>query len=251
MVRAAGWLAVRCVKTVYQTLRVETKVLGDTIHPVAVIPSDRRYAYVVWHENLALACVAIGHPNVAVLISRHADAQILGSLISAIGMGMVHGSTNHDGKSRGGVEAVRQIVNGTAGRQHLGITPDGPRGPRRVVQPGVVYVASRTGMELIPVGIGYDRPWRVKSWDRFAIPRPFTQAKIILGSPMRVPPGLRSAGLDEYRLILQAEMDRLSGFAEAWAETGRLDPAATTLPEPSIPFPAKPVPAFVYGRNAA
>ena len=55
---------------------------------------------------------------------------------------------------------------------HLVITPDGPRGPRRQVQAGMVYLAARTGVPIVPVGIGYDRPWRTKSWDRFAVPRP-------------------------------------------------------------------------------
>src|SRR5207302_49656 len=105
-------------------------------------------------------------------------------------------------------------------------------GPRRVVQPGAVYIASRTGMKLIPVGIGYHRPWRLKSWDRFAMPKPFARARCILGEPIIVPPNLRTAGLEEYRQRVQVEMDRLNAAAEAWAATGRLylSPAASFEP---------------------
>jgi lysophospholipid acyltransferase (LPLAT)-like uncharacterized protein len=163
-----------------------------------------------------------GHPDFAVLISKHADGQILAALIQSLGMGMVLGSTN-----RGGIEAVRQILHDRAGRRHLAVTPDGPRGPRRVVQPGVVYAASRTGMQIVPVGVGYNRPWRAKSWDRFAVPRPGSRARLITGEPISVPPRLRADELEPYRLAVQSEMDRLTDVAERWAATNHLElPAA-------------------------
>ena len=115
--------------------------------------------------------------------------------------------------------------------RHVVVTPDGPRGPRRVVQQGPVYVASRTGMKVVCAGIGYRRPWRLDSWDRFAVPRPFTAARILIGEGMVVPPGLKATQLEPYRLRVQAEMDRLNAAAEAWAETGRLElPPADAAP---------------------
>jgi lysophospholipid acyltransferase (LPLAT)-like uncharacterized protein len=87
----------------------------------------------------------------------------------------------------------------------------------------MIYVASRTGMKIVPVGVGYRRPWRLGSWDRFAVPRPFTRGRCLGGEPIAVPPDLRAAGLEEYRLAVQSEMDRLNAAAEAWAETGHLD----------------------------
>src|SRR5205807_4997169 len=128
----------------------------------------------------------------------------LGSLITSLGMGMVEGSA-----TRGGIEAVRKLTREHHPWRHLAVTPDGPRGPRRVVQPGIVYVASRTGMRIVPAGVGYRRPWRAGSWDRFALPKPFSRARCLTAEPIAVPGSLRSTELEPYRLRVQAEMDRL------------------------------------------
>ena len=77
-------------------------------------------------------------------------------------------------------------------------------------------------MKIVPIGVGYNRPWRFKSWDRFAVPKPCSRAKCVTGEPIVVPPKLRAEQLEPYRLIVQAEMDRLSGIAENWAITNRL-----------------------------
>lgn len=217
LVRLAGGLGSAAVRGLVRTLRVETHALGDIAPPADAVPAGRRLAIALWHENLILPAVGMGHPEVSVLISRHADGQILASLIRSLGMGLVLGSTN-----RGGVEAVRRILDHNAGCRHLAVTVDGPRGPRRVVQPGIVYAASRCGMELLPVGVGYQQVWRARSWDRFAVPKPGSRAKLLLGPPLPVPAGLGSAGLEQYRLWLQAELDRLNAAARRWAETGRL-----------------------------
>jgi lysophospholipid acyltransferase (LPLAT)-like uncharacterized protein len=218
LLKAAGWLTTRGVKGLVRTLRTEYRPAGPVLAPVTAIEPPLRVAYALWHENLIMPSVFFGHPDIAVLISKHADGQLLGSLIENMGMGMVLGSTN-----RGGVEAVRQIVTGKAGRKHLVVTPDGPRGPRRVVQAGIIYVASRTGMPVIPVGVGYQRPWRAKSWDRFAIPRPGSRAKMITGKPIMVPAGLKSDQLEPYRLLVQHDMEKLTIAAENWAETNRYE----------------------------
>jgi lysophospholipid acyltransferase (LPLAT)-like uncharacterized protein len=87
-------------------------------------------------------------------------------------------------------------------------------------------------MKIVPVGVGYHRPWRLGSWDRFAIPKPLTPARCLLGVPVTVPPNLRTAGLEQYRVQVQAEMDRLNDLAERWAEHGRLDLPTSTPDRP-------------------
>jgi len=227
LIRAAGWLGTRFARGLVGTLQFQVQCLGAVTAPVPAIPLGPRYAYSLWHENLLLPAVALGHPDLAVLISKHADGQMLSALIHSVGMGTVLGSTN-----RGGIEAVRSIVNGTAGRRHLVVTPDGPRGPRRVVQSGIVYIASRTGMAIVPVGIGYFRPWRAKSWDKFAVPRPGSRARQIQGVPIPVPPKLRAEELEPFRQIVQNEMDRLTVLAEQWATTNRCDFSSEMVVQP-------------------
>ena len=177
----------------------------------------------MWHETLLFSATHFGNPQCAVLISQHADGKLLGSLLESLGMGMVCGSS-----TRGGIEAVRKLTRDKDARRHLAVTPDGPRGPRRVVQPGAIYIASRTGMKIIPVGVGHHRPWRAASWDTFAIPKPFSRTKCISGAPIAVPDKLKPDGLEEYRLRVQAEMDRLTAMAEEWAATGRKPESAAS-----------------------
>jgi len=217
LIAAAGWVGTRLVRLLSASLRLEYQSLGakpvDPLQP----PEAGPFIYALWHENFLIPIVRFGNPGVAALVSRHADGELLGTLIGTTGMRIVRGSTK-----RGGVAAVREMVRSEAGQRHLAVTPDGPRGPRRVVQPGVVYLASRTGMRIVPIGVGHQRPWRVRSWDAFAIPRPFSQVRCLFGEPLIVPPDLSPDALDPHVVRLQTELDRLTLAAERWAETGRL-----------------------------
>ena len=216
LIGAAGWCGTRLVKLLSATLRFDYRSVGSVpVDPLAAAP-DERLIYALWHENFLIPIVRFGNPAVAALVSRHRDGQVLGSLICTTGMRVVHGST-----SRGGVAAVRELLRTEAG--HLAVTPDGPRGPRREVQPGVVYLASRAGMRIVPIGVGHRRPWRVRSWDSFAVPRPFSRVRCLFGEPLVVPPGLTPDALDPHAGRLQVELDRLTAAAQSWADTGRLE----------------------------
>lgn len=215
VIRFAGWLGSMFARSLSATLRFKHREMGPPVIPLDRVPPGKRYIYALWHEYLLVPPCKFGHPQTAVLISKHADGQILEALIRSFGMGVVRGSTN-----RGGVEALRQVIDDRSGSLHLTVTPDGPRGPRRQAQPGMVYLASRAGMEIIPVGFGLDRPWRAKSWDRFAIPRPFTRARMIFGNPIPVDPEAKLSDLEPVRLQVEQEIEKLTLWAEQWAETG-------------------------------
>jgi lysophospholipid acyltransferase (LPLAT)-like uncharacterized protein len=217
LIAAAGWLGTRLVLGLSATLRFEFRSLGsfpvDPLQP----PSKGPFIYALWHENFLIPIARFGNPGVAALVSRHADGELLGSLINSTGMSVIRGSTN-----RGGVAAVREMLRRETRERHLAVTPDGPRGPRRVVQPGVIYLASRTGMRIVPIGVGYGRAWRVKSWDAFAIPKPLSRVRCVFGHPLIIPPDLSTDGLEPHTLRLQAMLDRLTGMAQQWADSGRL-----------------------------
>src|SRR5262249_10844111 len=159
----------------------------------------RRYLYAFWHENLLLPAYRFGRANVRVLTSEHADGQLIAQLIQHLGFDVVHGST-----TRGGVKAVRRLLDSQ--NTHLAITPGGPRGPRRQVQPGLIYLSSRLGMPIVPCGFAYQRPWRMKSWDRFAVPRPFTRARCVTGDPILVPRRAERDLLKQYRLYVESQL---------------------------------------------
>ena len=225
LIAAAGWLGTHLTRLLSASLDFDYRSLGprpvDPLQP----PEAGPFIYALWHENFLIPIVRFGNPGVVGLVSRHADGELLGSLIGFTGMRIVRGSTN-----RGGMAAVREMLRSEAGRSHLAVTPDGPRGPRREVQPGVVYLASRTGMRIVPVGVGYRRPWRAKSWDAFAIPRPFSRVRCLFSEPLIVPPDLASDALEPHVSRLQLALARVNGAAEGWVETGRLKVPPAILP---------------------
>jgi lysophospholipid acyltransferase (LPLAT)-like uncharacterized protein len=119
-----------------------------------------------------------------------------------------------DGSStRGGVEATRQMMRLTR-RSHLFITPDGPRGPRRRVHPGVVYLAARTGQPIVPAGFAYQSAWRMRSWDRLALPLPGSAVVMVTEEAVFVPPGLKRAEMEAYRVRVEQAMLRAGAEAE-------------------------------------
>lgn len=184
---------------------------GDpTVDPVHAACRGTKI-YVFWHENILLPLYLRGHSNIAMLLSRHSDADILDRVARMMGFGVVRGST-----FKGGSVALRELA-ARADSENLTITPDGPRGPRRRLAPGCVFLASTMGMPIVAMGLGYDRPWRVGTWDRFAIPRPWSRARAVISRGIRVPAGLDRDGLEHYRAGIERLLVHLSDDAEAWA----------------------------------
>lgn len=217
LIRAAGWLGTQVVRGLVRTLRFEYRALGPPVMPPQP-PPEPRSIYLLWHETLLLPLTQFACPEVSTLVSKHADGQLLATVVRTLGLTPIFGSTN-----RGGMQAVREIIRDVSGCRHLAITPDGPRGPRRVIQPGAVFLAAKTGLTLAPLGVAYYRPWRARSWDRFALPAPCTRAKVVSGRTFIVPSKVRSDDLEQYRSLAQAELDRLTRIAEHWAETNKFD----------------------------
>jgi lysophospholipid acyltransferase (LPLAT)-like uncharacterized protein len=224
LIKAAGFAGAWLVRGWMGTLRCRYRALGPEVEPHRVI-DGRRFIYAMWHENLLLPAYCYARANVRVLVSQHADGQLLAEVCRHLRIPVIRGST-----TRGGVEAVRRMLR--AGREaHLAMTPDGPRGPRRQVQPGLVYLAARTGLPVVPVGVGYDRPWRLRSWDRFAVPRPWSRANCVTAEPITVPADADREELERYRLRVEDALGRVGRAAERWAETGRV---------PGLPAPQTP-----------
>jgi len=226
LIGAAGWLGTHAIRGLIRSLRFEYRHLGANgpVMPPQPEPAPR-CIYLLWHETLLLPLTQFACPEVSTLVSKHADGQILATLIKTLGLSVVYGSTN-----RGGVQAIREIIRDVSGCRHLAITPDGPRGPRRIIQSGAIYLASKTGMKVAPLGVGFANPWRARSWDHFAVPKPCTRAKVVSSEPFAIPPNLRTEGLDRHRAVIQVELDRLTTIAEHWAATNRFDESVAPPP---------------------
>jgi lysophospholipid acyltransferase (LPLAT)-like uncharacterized protein len=213
LLRAAGFLGAQFIRHWMSTID-HRAFFYDPVADPAVSHTDQPIVYVIWHEYLLTPLESRGHCDVSLLIGRHADADILRYATRHLGFDAVRGSTN-----RGGVAALRELTR-DGRRQDLVITPDGPRGPRRRMAQGAIYLASRIGMPLVCCGVGYDRPYRARSWDRFAVPRPFSRMRSILSPRLRIPANLDRAGIEHYRRHVERLMNRLTADAEAWATSG-------------------------------
>lgn len=200
------------------SLRYTYQPLGPSLDP-RVRGFRGHYLYAFWHEYILLPAYLFGpSENIHVLISRHADGQLIAEVAQRLGFRPVRGSS-----TRGGAEAVREMLK-LCDAGHLAVTPDGPRGPRREVQPGVVYLASRTGLPVVPFGVAFDQPRRARSWDQFALPRLFRRAVIVTGEPLVIPANVDRDALEPHRLRIQHELDRLTQLAEA-----AVDPVRKTV----------------------
>lgn len=158
--------------------------------------------FAFWHRMmLVLASVGRG-TNIHVLISQHTDGEYIAQVIKWLGYGVIRGSTTRGG-ARAMIKMVRKAREGTP----IGITPDGPRGPCYVVQTGVIYLAQKSGVPIIPAALGVSSYWELPSWDRFIIPKPFSRALLLYGTPIYVPPKLTKEQIEEYRLQLQKALD--------------------------------------------
>jgi lysophospholipid acyltransferase (LPLAT)-like uncharacterized protein len=166
----------------------------------------------LWHETLLLGVWLYRRRAIHVMISASRDGERIAQITQRLGYVPVRGST-----SKGSLAATRKLVAGLRAGELTAITPDGPRGPRRCAQPGVVATARLSGRPVVAIGIGVARCWRLRSWDRFAIPKPFSRVHFVYGDPIAVP---REGGSDaDYLAQIQREMDRVTELAEASACT--------------------------------
>ena len=155
--------------------------------------AKRPHVFLLWHEALLPLLWQHRHQGVAIVVSEAREGQYLSDLALALGYAAVRGSSTRGG-ARALLGAVRQLQAGRA----VAFTPDGPRGPRREMKPGVVAAAQRGGGVIVPIHAQADRAWRLHSWDRFMIPKPLARVRITYGRPFEVTEGEQglAAGLE-------------------------------------------------------
>jgi len=210
--RLLGFLVYTVAKIWLRTLDTRIATYDPTVEPHRR-DCTQRNIYLFWHESIAVPLDLGGDCNLAMLTSRHGDADLLCRLALHLGYDTVRGSSQ-----RGGDQAIRELL-ARSDQQHLAITPDGPQGPRRKLAVGCLFLASQTGLPLVFYAVGYDRPWRANSWDKFAVPRPFSRARIIISPRIWIPPNLDRAGIKYYRRRIEDMMNYLTAAAEGWAES--------------------------------
>jgi hypothetical protein len=134
------------------------------------------------HTHGVLLPLSYSHRRcgIQVMVSESRDGEIIARIIERLGFGTVRGST-----TRGGERALVKLAALGRGGFDLGITPDGPKGPRGSAQPGAVLIAARAEVPIVPLGVAASRAWRARSWDRFLVPKPFSEVWVVFGAPLR------------------------------------------------------------------
>ena len=165
--------------------------------------------YAFWHGRMLIPAYTHRNRGIAIMVSRNIDGEYITQVIKRMGFKPVRGST-----SRGAVKAMSQMMKISKEPRDLAITPDGPRGPKYMVQPGVVFLAQKTGRVIVPAGISVDRYWQMPSWDEFRVPKPFSRAHIVIGRPMPVASDISDEEARELQGVLEKEMHRITEDSE-------------------------------------
>lgn len=161
--------------------------------------------FVFWHgQMLPLVRVHQGQ-GVVVLVSEHGDGELIAGILESRGFSTARGSS-----TRGGSRGLRELVRAARAGHDLAVTPDGPRGPAGQCKPGVVTAARLAGLPIVPVVCAAERAWYLNSWDRFALPRPFSAVNVIYGPPIEVGDLPDEAAVDEVAQTITRELTRLS-----------------------------------------
>jgi hypothetical protein len=214
--KLASVIGTNIIRSLCGTMRYRTRFIGENYLPNNPHRPER-VIYIFWHEHMLIPAYFYGRKDLFVLASPHADGQWMAGMLERLGFSIVRGSSNN-----GGSEAMRQMMR-LAGQVDFAISPDGPRGPRRQVKDGPIYLAARTGMPIVPVGFSCVRQWRAKSWDRLMVPKLFTRGYGVAGEPIRVPRGLGKDALEEHRTRVENALHHVVDLAERWALTGSYD----------------------------
>lgn len=211
LLNVAGKLGAGVLRAIMATATVREQVEDPRWHP-QMFGASKRFLIALWHENLLVGGWAIGRfPHLYTLASDSDDGEIATGLAATLGMRVLRGSS-----SSGGVRAVKQIVD--LSRDHerflLAITPDGPRGPRRTIKEGIAFLASRCKLPVVCLGVACQQPWRLRTWDRLQIPRPFGRVQLYFTAPIAAPSRLDRVGVQEYSHLVAGEMNRAQNEAE-------------------------------------
>ncbi|CAO0824663.1 Kdo2-lipid IVA 3' secondary acyltransferase [Desulfarculales bacterium] len=209
-------LASRLVGLLLSTCRVE--ILSPREEQLYLLEKNPLIA-ATWHRGAIFLLHFFGHLRPAIMVSRSKDGEFLARFIELYGGRPVRGSS-----SKGGGAALRTMAEMVASGQtrFAATVADGPRGPRYQAKPGMILLAMRTGLPLLPVMWSADRVWVLKkTWDHTMIPKPFAKVRLMAGRELRYPEHLDKEGMEAARLELEQklnrlkdELDQLCGFVE-------------------------------------
>lgn len=160
-----------------------------------------------WHNRIMGALLYHRKRNIGAVISKSGDGELLSRAMISSGYAPLRGSS-----SRGGTGALKGVLRHLKEGHTVVITPDGPRGPRYVAQPGIVFAAQRSELPILPIGVGIGKKKALKSWDRFQVPLPFTTVQIVYGDLVFIS---EEEGIEEAQKRVARALTKVTDEADA------------------------------------
>ncbi len=221
----ASRLAAGYIRLVFRTGRWDHDGLDI---PAGFVERGRPVIGAFWHSRLLMMVHAWTFDRpFFMLISRHRDGALIAEAIGRLGIGVVSGSTRKSGAS-----AFRELLRMLRAGTSIGITPDGPRGPRMRIDPGVILLARLSGAPIIPATYSVRRRLLIDSWDRFLLPLPFSRGVLLCGEPVLVPRDAGAAELEALRLDLERRLIDLTAEADRRMGHAAVEPAEVAVTKP-------------------
>ena len=227
-----AWLAAQYIRLLFLTTQWTVICPPETERCLA---KGRPFIACFWHGRMIMMRAALPRGiTMHVLISEHRDGQLISRALASLGVATVAASSRH-----GGAAALRSMHRLLARGESVGITPDGPRGPRMRAKAGAIQVAQLSGVPILPVSGAVGRRRILGSWDSFCLALPFSRGVIQWGEPIQVPRDAGKDAADRLRLLLEERLNGLTADADRRFGQPAVAPAAET-PAPGDPAPADP-----------
>ena len=200
-----SWAVPRLMRLFHATLMSSLRFSTSGVHRLRpfVNAPERGALLVIWHDQTLVPLHVLQGCGIATMMSRSRAGQMQAAFWHLYGWPIIWGST----KKKEGIAALRESLRLVQSGGLMGFTPDGPKGPRREAHGGVVYLASKSGVPVFPLGIAASDFWQLKTWDRYLIPKPFARVHLHMGEPISVPADLSREQSDEWRGRVKSALD--------------------------------------------
>lgn len=226
--RLLCWLGAQYIRLVHLTGRWQ--VIGGEAAE-ALWRDGKPFILCFWHGRLLMMPHCWRRDRaIHMLISQHRDGQIIARTVGHFGIRTVTGSS-----SKGGAQALRAMVRAIKAGDCVGITPDGPRGPRMRASDGAVALARLSGVPIIPATYGTAAGRVLQSWDRFLVAWPFGRGVILWGDPILVPGDADAAAMEQARATLEAGLNAITERADRMTGRDPVVPAPAAGAEAALP----------------
>jgi len=227
-----AWFAAQYIRLLFLTTQWTVVCPPETARCLA---NGRPFIACFWHGRMIMMRAALPRGiTMHVLISEHRDGQLIARALADLGVATIGASSR-----RGGASALRGLCRLLARGENVGITPDGPRGPRMRAKAGAIKAAQLSGFPILPVSGAVGRRRILGSWDSFCLALPFSRGVIQWGEPILVPRDTRNDAAERLRLQLEERLNGLTAEADRRFGQAVIAPAAETL-TPGGPAPAGP-----------